>query len=322
MVITDLQRSAEERGDESFASFIRRSDYSEYVKRWAIEYVEGFHAAPADAIGTASIAADARAEEQVEGHRLFTLQNGYGGLVDWLVDLAGDMPRLSTTVERIVWKPGSAVLHVRSALNGKTESMRCRCVIVTVPLPILQDGIEFEPEPEETLSAARSLAMGHAYRITLLLERAFWEDDPELRDKGFLLSREPCFPTWWTSSPAIAPVITGWSAGPAAARLAGESTAKIIDCALTSLERIAGVAIGNPLAVHFHDWQRDSRFRGVYSYAPTGALGARKILTTPVKGTLFFAGEATDADGHSSTVHDAMVSGKRAARQVMEALGG
>jgi hypothetical protein len=61
-------------------------------------------------------------------------------------------------------------------------------------------------------------------------------------------------------------------------------------------------------------------FGGAYSYVPAGALGAQSRLAKPVAHTLYFAGEATDADGYASTVHGAMASGKRAARQVMEAL--
>jgi len=39
-----------------------------------------------------------------------------------------------------------------------------------------------------------------------------------------------------------------------------------------------------------------------------------------VDGTLFFAGEATDAEGRTGTVHGAIASGRRAAAQVEKAL--
>jgi monoamine oxidase len=40
-----------------------------------------------------------------------------------------------------------------------------------------------------------------------------------------------------------------------------------------------------------------------------------------VRGTIFLAGEATDAEGRNGTVHGAIASGKRAATQAARALG-
>ena len=44
--------------------------------------------------------------------------------------------------------------------------------------------------------------------------------------------------------------------------------------------------------------------------------GARQVLATPVGGTLFFAGEATDTTGEPATVTGALRSGARAALEV------
>ena len=48
-----------------------------------------------------------------------------------------------------------------------------------------------------------------------------------------------------------------------------------------------------------------------------GATGSQQALAQPVSGTLFFAGEATVANGHHATVHGALASGERAAREVL-----
>jgi monoamine oxidase len=72
------------------------------------------------------------------------------------------------------------------------------------------------------------------------------------------------------------------------------------------------------LSCHSHDWQSDPFARGAYSYAPAGALDASARLTAPVEGTLFFAGEHTDTEGHWGTVHGALASGLRAAAQILE----
>jgi monoamine oxidase len=72
-------------------------------------------------------------------------------------------------------------------------------------------------------------------------------------------------------------------------------------------------------AAYSHDWHGDPFACGAYSYVPAGALAARKILAEPVADTLYFAGEATNLNGHSATVHGAIASGKRAARQCIAA---
>jgi monoamine oxidase len=52
-----------------------------------------------------------------------------------------------------------------------------------------------------------------------------------------------------------------------------------------------------------------------------GADGAQQALAAPVENTLFFAGEATDTTGNNGTVHGAIASGQRAAREIIETRG-
>jgi monoamine oxidase len=70
-------------------------------------------------------------------------------------------------------------------------------------------------------------------------------------------------------------------------------------------------------AEYFHNWQSDPFSRGAYSYGKVGADGAQEALASPVENTLFFAGEATDIWGHNGTVHGAIASGVRAAREIL-----
>ena len=66
-----------------------------------------------------------------------------------------------------------------------------------------------------------------------------------------------------------------------------------------------------------HDWQNDPFARGAYSYAAVGGSEAGATLAAPVEATVFFAGEATEVDGQNGTVHGAIASGQRAARQLL-----
>jgi monoamine oxidase len=68
---------------------------------------------------------------------------------------------------------------------------------------------------------------------------------------------------------------------------------------------------------HVHNWQLDPLAGGAYSYVAVGGTGSQQALARPVAGTLFFAGEATVSNGHHATVHGALASGERAAREVL-----
>ena len=132
------------------------------------------------------------------------------------------------------------------------------------------------------------------------------------------------FATFWTPAPARAPLLVAWAGGPRALRLStGASAAQITRKALVSLEKL----FGNELDVaselrgyYYHDWQQDPFARGAYSYVTVGGSEARAALAQPIEDTLFFAGEATDAE-EEGTVTGALQSGRRAAREILAAAG-
>jgi monoamine oxidase len=324
-VMDDMQRAASSGPDQSFQSFLERSSHPEEAKRLATAYVEGFNAARKELIGIASLAEDARAAEQIGGNQSLRVRDGYDAIIRHVLqglDDASAKLRLNSVVESIDWQPGSAVVHVRSDLTGRQASFASRRVLITVPLGVLQAGrIRFNPEPAGTLEAARALAFGQVIRVVLRFREPFWTSNSRLADAGFLLSQEQFFPTWWTPLPLHAPVMTGWSAGPHCDSLLGKCRAEILSHALMDLARITNASedrlSGLLEAAYFQDWYTDPFARGAYSYVPAGAMKARKKLAEPVSGTLYFAGEAAELNGHSATVHGAMMSGKRAARQIL-----
>jgi monoamine oxidase len=69
-----------------------------------------------------------------------------------------------------------------------------------------------------------------------------------------------------------------------------------------------------------HDWEHDPFARGAYSYQMVGGADAPAELARPLQKTLFFAGEAADAEGSTGSVHGAIATGKRAAAQVLRVL--
>jgi monoamine oxidase len=67
-----------------------------------------------------------------------------------------------------------------------------------------------------------------------------------------------------------------------------------------------------------HDWQADPFARGAYSYAAVGGMDAAAKLAEPVANALYFAGEATNSDGYNGTVHGAIATGLRAAKELLQ----
>jgi monoamine oxidase len=194
--------------------------------------------------------------------------------------------------------------------------------IVTLPLGVLQAGsVRFDPEPETLRAARESLAMGRAMRLALRFRRAVWEDSDELRDAGFLHSEEAWMPTWWTALPVRAPVITAWAGGPKAED-APEDPAEWVPRALATLGRLLGRNpddLGEELeSWHAHNWSADPFARGAYAYVRVGGVPAQERFGDPIENTLWFAGEAVNAEGHVGTVHGAIASGERAARMIVE----
>jgi monoamine oxidase len=186
------------------------------------------------------------------------------------------------------------------------------------------------------MAHARRMRMGTVVRATLVFSSRFWCDDDlaiarsdlatELKNLSFLFTSQLTPTTWWTAMPENSPVITGWVGGPKAEMLqnrfrAGGASGTLLTVWLRTLSRAFGMserALNERLTSwHAHDWSADEHARGAYSYVPAGALDASDKMSMPVAGTLYFAGEHTDTSGHWGTVHGALRSGLRAARQVL-----
>ncbi len=330
-LMKDMREEASRGREESFSSFLERSRYPAPVKELSAFYVEGFNAARKEIIGIASLAKDDEAAERIDGDRSFRLISGYDSVP--LHILAGientqSILRLNTIVTKVEWGEGWVHLSTSSALTGDVSQVSARRLIVTVPLGVLQaaagipGAICWDPEPEEILTATSRLAFGEVVRVVLRFSRAFWEDSADFTDAGFFFSNESVFPTWWSTLAVRAPVLTGWSAGPRADALLDLPSNEITRQAISSLAHILNTTserIRSSLeCAYFHDWHADPFSRGAYSYIPAGMLPAREKLAEPVSDTLYFAGEATELNGHSATVHGAIAAGLRAAKQILQ----
>jgi monoamine oxidase len=340
-VMDALARAGEP--DETLAEFLaRRCGGAEQreAREIALAYVRGFHAADPEIIGVQGLNKVNAAADSVEGDRSFRVLDGYGQIADVLraeAEQRGAIFQLDTVARVLSWQAGAVELETMCA--GHTRTFRAPRAVVTLPLGVLQaapedeGALRFEPPlAAEKRAAIQSLRMGGVVRIVLRFRERFWErlelptkdGRRELADFGFLHARAEAIPTWWTQLPVRAPLLVGWAGGPAAEKLARQGAETLLRAALDSLAHILGVArtrIAELLLDSYaHDWTSDPFARGAYSYLPVGGLKAQTELARPVAATIFFAGEATSTEGHIGTVHGALMTGARAAREILAEL--
>ena len=301
--------------DISFAEFLKgRKTIAPRVKRMTLDFVEGYHASHADRISAASLKAS---DEELEEPKQYRIANGYDALIEWLragLDPARATLHLSSEVTSVAWQRGSVEVTTR-----RGETCHARAAIVTIPIGVWKTAgaIRFDPPLREKERALDKLEVGHVVKMIFKFRERFWD-----AERNFVHSTDRFVPTWWTTSPIRASILTGWAGGHAADRLLAAKD--ITDRALQSLAsvfRVSRRTIDARLdSVHFHNWQADPFSRGAYSYAGVGGEHAHDTLARQIDGTLFFAGEATSSD-ETGTVAGAIATGRRAAKQILSRRG-
>jgi monoamine oxidase len=338
-VLQGLKRWSQERpgSDMSFADYLSWAGIGAEDAAAAADYVEGFNAADRSVIGAAALAKQQIAEDEIQGERLFHVREGYDRLpliMARAVRQLGVPILLKRRARHVKWREGAVSIQIAGSLESALQAKRA---VITVPLGVLQSGsMGFAPQPTAMLTQAARMRVGAVIRVTLVFRSRFWRDDElllrqselaaDLRFLSFLFTPQLTPATWWTAMPEQTPVITGWVGGPKAEswqhrlRASGDR-GLLLTMSLRALSAVFGRSEDSLrqelTSWHTHDWSTDEHSLGAYSYAPAGALDASDKMSIPVAGTLYFAGEHTDTTGHWGTVHGAMRSGMRAARQVL-----
>jgi monoamine oxidase len=332
--------------DESFLGFLQRcfpdsndeSPQRKKAKQRAIAYVTGFNAADPAEVSVHWLVEEMRAEEKIEGNRAFRAPHGYQDLIEifrrQLARAKADV-QLSTAVKKVRWTPGR--VEIGGSHLGGDFTLSAPQALITLPAGVLQAAphqsgtVQFTPElPAKKCSALKKILMGKVIRVTLRFRERFWDAlhphsqaSKTLADMGFLFCENDneWFPTWWTAMPRKDPVLVGWAPFQSAERLSGKTEDFVKEKALETLGRLLPMDRQNlaPLldAAYVHDWQSDPYSRGAYSYVKVGGLDGPAALGEAIEDTLFFAGEATDITGNTGTVHGAIASGRRAAKEIL-----
>ena len=252
----------------------------------------------------------------------YQVVGGYDQIPARIAGELGDRVRRSSPVRRIDWSgDGAAITCDRS---GGHEVLRARRVIVTLPIGILQgSSVEFAPAlPDWKRGAIDGLRMGRVVVVHFQFGDHFWRNTvrglPGWHMRGGRVD-------FWDPHPGGtgAPVLLGWITGAAAQELSDLGREAGLDRALSWVEEaFPRTGVRRRLVwSSLRDWLTDPWSRGSYSFTRPGGAGARAALAIPIRDVLYFAGEATSPPPHYQTVHGAYRSGRRAAREVLAAIG-
>jgi monoamine oxidase len=292
-------------------------------------FAEGYDAADPERFSTLAFRDEWMNRNEQSQYRLVS---GYSSLMEFLrnqTEGRGGRVLLNQLVKEIHWKKGEA-----AAVTSTGERFTGARIVVTVPLGVLQAapgsmaGITFFPSAEEKRTAACAMGYGDVIKIFLEFRRSFWtrkdfEDrlGTQMPPVSFILS-DQVIPTWWTQFPSTSNLLTGWIAGPPAHRLKEKSNEELISLAAQSLSRIFKLSTedlrGNLFRSHVANWSADPFSLGAYSYSTVGSATAKKQLSEPLEGTVWFAGEATYEGAEMGTVEAALASGRHIARKILQ----
>lgn len=238
---------------------------------------------------------------------------GYGQLIAAVAQ--GLDVRMGVAVARIDTSTG--VARVTDQTGKVWQAPR---VVVTLPLGVLKSGqIEFAPPlPTPVQTALGRLGMGVLDKVVLGWNTPQWPDQ-HLFGRLTQPATDP-WVEWLNLAPQTGvPALIGFVAGAPALALEVQSDAELQAHALAAAQSMHEGALPAPTLFARTAWGKDPFALG--SYSSIGVGGSRAdcdTLAQPVSPQLYLAGEHTHG-AHQGTVHGALLSGQRAAAQVLAA---
>ncbi len=235
---------------------------------------------------------------------------GYSALFKWLS--TGLDIRLNSPVSSVHRHSDGVMVTVGQ------EALVARTCIVTVSTAVLSAGkIAFAPALSDAkLAALAALRMEPATKLIYKFKELFW--NPAVT----YMAHRGHTPRWWTPAygrQGADAVIACYITADSARKLDSMEESAALDSGLTSLSALIAVprarlAAGLSAARRV-SWADQPWIGGGYTYVPAGSAFARPALAAPEDGGLFFAGEATAYDTNPQTVHGAVETGWRAAKE-------
>ncbi len=127
----------------------------------------------------------------------------------------------------------------------------------------------------------------------------------------------PC----WLGRSSAQFILSGTAMGEAAETLSAMTEQEAVAKIITELNQMyPGTGVNSKFSQQylFQNWSNEPFFHGSFSYPSPGSEYQRSILAAPIANKVFFAGEASNDNGHSGTVNGAMESAYRAVLEILQ----
>jgi monoamine oxidase len=234
---------------------------------------------------------------------------------------------LNTVVKSINY--GAEKISVSGTKGAEPFSVEVDKLIVTVPLSILKSGaIAFNPAlPSAKSTAISRMGMDSSIRVFLDFKQNFWGNSTRYIHGG---AKAPEYFNTGFGRSQFSKTLSVTINGPRAEELSplGKDMIPVLLGELDTVydgmatENVRRDQNDNIISV-IQDWSKEPYILGAASYViPGGTNEDRTNLATAISERLFFAGEATDDKGEAGTVNGALLSGERAAQEVIDAIIG
>jgi monoamine oxidase len=239
-------------------------------------------------------------------------RQGYGAFI---AKLASGLPvRLSTAVSRIEWD--------RNGVNVATSkgSLRARAAIITASTNVLAaEKIVFKPElSKRHLDGAAALSLGSYDHIAFDMPRnpLNLQRDDLVFEKSSDRRTAALLANVFGSNLHLVEI-----GGDFGRELSTKGTAAMIEFAQDWMASLFGSSSKKAIKRSYATrWNEEPFVLGAMSAAVPGGADARRILSEPIGGRIWFAGEALH-ETQWGTVNGAWESGQRTAEAVLRQIG-
>lgn len=190
-------------------------------------------------------------------------------------------------------------------------------LIITVPIKILQDGgIRFTPPlPEEKLEAIEYAPVWGGIKVFLEFSESFYPTFLEFPDSETSIGQRAYYDASYGQN-SDAHVLGLFAVGEQAKQYQARSGDAQRDFILAELDDIFDGAASNTYIQHLtQNWSDEPFIQAAY-LADVSPSWIPRVLSKPVDGKLFFAGEAYTQSGDWAAVHNAAQSARDAVRDL------
>ncbi len=294
-------------GDMSLADYLRSRGWNDDALKTADVLLAQTCCARIETLSCADLIREIHADHA--GSQEFRIEEGYGALFDWY---SRDLPiQLNMPVSAIYWDAEGVTV-----IAGDQQFTAQKCIL-TLPIPVLQT-LQFDPPLNaEKQEAIRALRTEPATKLIYRFREPLWNESLTFMAHQGLTAR------WWTPGYGRkdAAVIACYITADRAHSIDLMTETAALELGLLQLAQLLGLPL-ETMRQHLAasrrvSWADDPYALGGYAHVPPGHAEARPILAQPEGDLLFFAGEASAYDSNPQTVHGALESGWRAARECM-----